>query len=145
MDGKNAEGRVAKVLNEEEVWETRMTTTTRTRRQTTWTATGTCQNPPVRWLCTPFPIRTKRCFAIRGAPLGVWKWRITPTISAEGVEKWGSSPTVTVPVLGLILADSSTYMSSLSPSYNITRYIQPSLAIFKWEPSTSLQWRTRSR
>lgn len=33
---------------------------------------------------TSFPIKTKCCFAIRGAPLGVWKWRITRAISAEG-------------------------------------------------------------
>lgn len=83
-------------------------------------------------VCTPFPIKTKCCFTIRGVPLGVWKWHITRTISAEGVEKWGSSLTATVPVLQLILCDSSTYMSPLSPSYHITRYAQQRLAIFEW-------------
>lgn len=79
--GKNSQGRVAKVLNEEEVW-----TMTTTRREL-------AKSPLVqRWcvcvyVCTPFPIKTKCCFAIRGAPLGVWKWHITRTISAEGVEK----------------------------------------------------------
>jgi len=95
------------------------------------------------YVCTPFPIKTKCCFAIRGAPLGVWKWHITRTISAEGVEKWGSSPTVTVLVLQLILCDSSTYMSSLSPSYHITRYAQRWLAIFEWETGRVLTMESR--
>lgn len=41
---------------------------------------------------TSFPIKTKCCFAIRGAPLGVWKWRITRAISAEGGWEMRKSP-----------------------------------------------------